>query len=1187
MATVPLTTVLHHLRSLAVDEWSDVQLLERFAGSADEAAFAALVRRHGALVLGVAGRVLGAGPDLDDVFQATFLVLARRARSIRNRTSLASWLYGVAFRLALRLKSQRSRRRQLEQTGDICLQQIEENPTMRAEPGARASLRELGTILDEELQSLPATCRDALVLCHLEGLSCSEAAQQLGWPIGTLKGRLLRGRNLLRKRLERRGVALSSAGLALVTAAQAEAGVPASLVHGTLQCVIHQVVSARVAALALSAARSLTAGKLKLAALAFALVGLLGFGVALLPVPAASVAAGLEPRAMPQAKEPPVLKDLLGDPLPNGAVVRLGTVRWRHGGPVFFLALQPDGKTAVSAANDRFVRVWDQATGKELHRFGPGPRPESGPAILVSASLNKIAAAVSSDGRFVATWFGEKEVQLWELATGKKTGTIALPQDFNTIGTLSFAPDGKRLALARFNGPVGLWDLEAGKIVSEWGTAPKTEVRSFAGRQSTALFSPDGKTLVTSLAESDGTEVINQLRFWDLETGKERFSVKVAGSFGIHAPTFSPDGKLLAYATHEGQACLLRASDGTQLRQWKIGSQPEWYLLAFSLDSSKLYSMPVFRRQLQEWDVKTAKPGRQLPHLAGGPLVFYQYNGPSGCLAVSADGKTLSAGGGTNTVRFVDLATGKEVFHGVGDANTERFVIGQENGRSLAILHAGGDSHSMLALSFAPDGKSVVTRTSNGQYQLWDAVTGKLLKQMKVPHQGYNFVTSPDGRYGAVWDMHTKVFLVDNTTGAEVATIPSGRLRWPIFFFGPDSKTLLLRRLDDNAATLCDVPSGKERCQVDVGPGSAGPNSMVAVTYFFSPDGRRLAVYSKWGRPLTIHDSVTGKELQSIPLLLDIDNRQPYGAFSSDGRTIAIDYRDGLVQVIELATGKVRRSYGKKFTPKGGWPLALEYGTVWPGAPGSTMVAFSPDGRLLAQVGVDNAVVLWDVETGQSLGRYDGHTGPIGTIAFAPDGRCLATASADTTALIWDVQALAAKAGVVPRPLDAEIVKARWADLAAEDAAVGYEAVCALVAAREQALALFKQRLRPAAPIDGKRVAGLIDQLNSEGFNVRQKAQADLLKIGDQVVPLIAQRLQGQNTLEMQKRLEELHAKLTAAHWSGERLQLARAIEVLERIAGAEARQVLQTLADGAPGAFATNEAQAAVKRLAKSDGPR
>jgi DNA-directed RNA polymerase specialized sigma24 family protein len=84
MATVPLTTVLHHLRSLAVDEWSDLQLLEHFAAAADEAAFAALVRRHGALVLGVAGRVLGAGPDLEDVFQATFLVLARRARSMRQ-----------------------------------------------------------------------------------------------------------------------------------------------------------------------------------------------------------------------------------------------------------------------------------------------------------------------------------------------------------------------------------------------------------------------------------------------------------------------------------------------------------------------------------------------------------------------------------------------------------------------------------------------------------------------------------------------------------------------------------------------------------------------------------------------------------------------------------------------------------------------------------------------------------------------------------------------------------------------------------------------------------------------------------------------------------------------------------------------------------------------------------------------
>jgi hypothetical protein len=144
---------------------------------------------------------------------------------------------------------------------------------------------------------------------------------------------------------------------------------------------------------------------------------------------------------------------------------------------------------------------------------------------------------------------------------------------------------------------------------------------------------------------------------------------------------------------------------------------------------------------------------------------------------------------------------------------------------------------------------------------------------------------------------------------------------------------------------------------------------------------------------------------------------------------------------------------------------------------------------------------------------------------------------------------------------------------------VAGDAVCALVGAPAQALPLLQQHLKPAPAADPKEIGALIAQLDSEEFKVRHKAQTDLLKIGEQAAALVEKRLKGQASLEMQKRLEEVHAKLTAPPWTPQRLQVARAIEILERLGSGEARQLLETLAAGAPGALTTSLAEAALAR--------
>ncbi len=197
--------VLRHIRQLVASQshgqQSDLQLLQRFIADREEAAFTTLVRRHGPMVLGVSRGVLHHQQDAEDVFQATFLVLARKADTIRKHEAVSSWLHGVAYRLALKAKTRTDRRRRREE------------PTRDAEasPADDLTMRELRTILHEELHRLPEKYRASLLLCYWEGKTRDEAAERLGVTAGAFKKYLARARELLGSRLARRGLAPSAA----------------------------------------------------------------------------------------------------------------------------------------------------------------------------------------------------------------------------------------------------------------------------------------------------------------------------------------------------------------------------------------------------------------------------------------------------------------------------------------------------------------------------------------------------------------------------------------------------------------------------------------------------------------------------------------------------------------------------------------------------------------------------------------------------------------------------------------------------------------------------------------------------------------------------------------------------------------------------------------------------------------
>jgi RNA polymerase sigma factor (sigma-70 family) len=300
MTTGQAHPVLRHLRKLVaspgLDALTDGQLLERFVAAQEEAAFAALVRRHGPLVLGVCRRLLRGRADAEDAFQATFIVLFRRARSLDRRGSLAGWLYTVAYHVALRARAAAVRRRLQER-------RVAEMP--QTECHAEAVWRDLQPVLDDELNRLPEKYRAPVLLCYVEGKTNEEAGRLLRLPVGTVKSRLARARETLRRRLTSRGITLTGAALAAVLAKRAAADVPSLLVASTLQTTLllasgeAATASAPAVALAEGVLKAMFVTKLKIATALVVTAGLLALGAGVLAGPLLAQRPGAPPTPAP------------------------------------------------------------------------------------------------------------------------------------------------------------------------------------------------------------------------------------------------------------------------------------------------------------------------------------------------------------------------------------------------------------------------------------------------------------------------------------------------------------------------------------------------------------------------------------------------------------------------------------------------------------------------------------------------------------------------------------------------------------------------------------------------------------------------------------------------------------------------------------------------------------------------
>jgi WD40 repeat protein len=799
-----------------------------------------------------------------------------------------------------------------------------------------------------------------------------------------------------------------------------------------------------------------------------------------------------------------------------GAIARLGTARFRHGGHGSALAFSADGRWLYAGARTGIL-VWEVATGK-LHATLPVPSESFGALLTLSPDGKHLAA---SDGRYT--------VRLWDLGSGK-------PRDLEghrgLICASAFSPDSRTLVTAAsdfhdwepsaktVDRVTRLWDVGTGKLVRTLDDHPET--------LSAAIFLDD-KHVVTGDAKG-------VVRVWSLEPGKVVRRLESTGTW-IRDLWFGADGKILL-------ACVTPPS---KFRP------PRGLTSAQNLTPGGVSLRPA--SVVVGWNLST---GEALPGFSGLP-------DPARTFAVSRDGKRLALCNAT-TIPVYDTATCKEVTR-------------------LTSPHA-----SFWAVAFSPDGKQVAA-VNGPRICLWDLATGK--EQFVHPGHpdGIQFVrVLPDG----------KTALSVSSDGIRLWEAATGKPRRHVeleeafsaaaFDLSPDGKTLATS-CPAFSGGLWDVTSGKKRAQL-----TADDMFLHARQLTFAPDGKTLVVMTRTHKHATIGlFESSGKELVKFGSGFIPDS---WIAYSPDGRYLLIVGRER--ELWEVATPKLLDWTGSKFAhaaflaqaakawgPSSRaaiaqrglilWDLALCEDRDLPACPWKALLALAPGGKVAAFRNNDGtAVDLRDTRTGKLLARVDGHRGEVKSAAFSPDGKHVVTGGDDSTLLVWDVSAILLQ----PRPaltLSAAELDALWRALGSDSRSVPIAAIDRLAAAPDATMKFLQSKLLRLSTTGLK---GWLVDLDSDVFARRDLAMCELARLEFAAEKALRQLLQGKPVLEVRLRAEKLLRELNDPITSPQLLASWHAITVLEQINNSAARDLLESLARGAPEARLTREARAALQRL-------